>query len=171
MKSRNPGIFDVYFNTIMSVVLILLNSYHILRGKSSCFNWNVNMNALFLQKCIKTLLKKKNYKKQNLCKLQFQYLQIVELCVVQFEALWHAEWHLTIRKPPSSLFSICFSSRILRFLWTYFAHSHWMCLLASRGFSMSKVPLKMSVAWCCLWNIILDKCCAFISVSLLQEGS
>jgi len=25
--------------------------------------------------------------------------------VVQFEALWHAGWHFTIRTPPHSLFS------------------------------------------------------------------
>jgi len=62
---------------------------------------------------------------------------------------------LYIQETITQSFVFSFASRILRFLKTNFKHSHSMCLLASKGFSIIKLPSQESVAWCCLWKIIL----------------
>jgi hypothetical protein len=71
--------------------------------------------------------------RKKICTKHFSYLQIVWVCVVQFRALWHEEWLFTIRTPPHSLSSFCFSNRIFRFLWknvTLIVCAHcWLCAL------------------------------------------
>lgn len=69
-----------------------------------------------------------------MCKTHFLYLQI---CVVQLEALWH-----TVREPPQSLFSSCFS----RFIWTNFTHACRICLLLT---VLVSCFFKNSATECC----------------------